>query len=141
MNLLLISKYPLIEGGVSSQTYWLARAAQIVKTDKEPEYREHVIVQDISKNLGEYFEINDGKIYYCNGMKVEVSDIEKFNKKENYLMVIDFETLDVDGIISKIQNKIINKLLISIKNLHNSDSTKNKSKTIQQPNCFRCFHF
>ncbi|MBI2654760.1 hypothetical protein HYX02_08215 [Candidatus Woesearchaeota archaeon] len=26
MNLLFISKYPPIEGGVSAQTYWLAKA-------------------------------------------------------------------------------------------------------------------
>lgn len=26
MNILVISKYPPIEGGVSSQTYWLAKA-------------------------------------------------------------------------------------------------------------------
>ncbi|MBI2558978.1 glycosyltransferase family 4 protein [Candidatus Woesearchaeota archaeon] len=51
MNLLFISKYPPIEGGVSAQTYWLAKAlgekghnVYVVSNcwEVEPRYREHI---------------------------------------------------------------------------------------------------
>ncbi len=51
MNLLFISKYPPIEGGVSAQSYWLAKAlgekghsVYVVSNcwEAEPRYREHI---------------------------------------------------------------------------------------------------
>jgi len=108
----------------------LARMAKIVESDKEPEYWEHVMVQDKSKDLGEYFELNNGRIYYCNGLKVEAKDIEKENDNAVYLSIIDLEDFEIDGFLNKIKNKNIKKLLISIKNLNNAESIKNKSKII-----------
>jgi len=104
--------------------------AKIVESDKEPEYWEHVMVQDKSKDLGEYFELNNGRIYYCNGLKVEAKDIEKENDNAVYLSIIDLEDFEIDGFLNKIKNKNIKKLLISIKNLNNAESIKNKSKII-----------
>ena len=104
----------------------LARAAQIVESNKEPEYWEHVMVQDTSKDLGEYFELNNGSIYYCNGSKIEISNIEKENPYGLYLLNIDLNNFNINEILNKIENKQIKKLLISIKN----GSAQNKTELL-----------
>ena len=57
MNLLFISKYPPIEGGVSAQTYWLAKAlgekghkVYVVSScwEVEPKYRENIEENELS---------------------------------------------------------------------------------------------
>lgn len=113
----------------------LAKAAQIIESDKEPEYWEHITLQDSNKYLGEYFEINDGRIYYCNDSKIEISYIEKENPYGLYLLNIDFNNFDIDDSLNKIENKNQIKILfISFKNIENNDNNKNqinnKSKLI-----------
>ena len=94
----------------------LARMAQIIENDKEPEYWEHIIMQDNSKDLGEYFELNDSRIYYCNGAKIEMSKIEKYNSNGMYLLDMDLNDFDINEILNKIENKQIKKLFMSIRN-------------------------
>ena len=108
----------------------LAKAAQIIETNKEPEYWEHINVQDKSKDLGEYFEIFDAKIFYCNSTKLEVSKIEEDNKNGYYLLLIDLNNFNVDNALNKIENKKIKKLFISLKNSNHKNSTKNKAEII-----------
>src|SRR3989338_4716292 len=105
----------------------LVKAAQIVESGKEPEYWEPITVQDKSKDLGEHFEVDSGRIYYCNGSKVEISDIEKNNADGIYLLSIDLDDFDIIMILGKIKDKsIIKKLFISIKNNQNSTQNKNE---------------
>ncbi|MBI2558981.1 radical SAM protein [Candidatus Woesearchaeota archaeon] len=105
----------------------LARAAQIAESDKEPEYWEHVIVQDTGKDLGEHFELDNGRIYYCNGIKTEVSKIKEENPSGLYLLNIDLNNFNIDEILNKIENKKIKKLFVSIRNNQNSTQNKNEA--------------
>ena len=109
----------------------LARAAQIVESDKEPEYWEHIMVQDRSKDLGEYFEIENDKIYHCNGSKTEINTIERPNTNGYCLIAIDSENFEIENVISKINNKSIKKIFISLKNFHNGNSISKKAEIME----------
>lgn len=104
----------------------LAKAAHIIESGKEPEFWEHITLQDKSKELGEYFELDNGKIFYCNGSKTEINSINQENPDGFYLLNIDLDNFNANDILNKLGNKLIKKLLISIRN----GSPQNKTELL-----------
>ncbi|HLD87275.1 MAG TPA: radical SAM protein, partial [Candidatus Nanoarchaeia archaeon] len=108
----------------------LAKAAKIADSDKEPEIWEHIIIQDRSRELGDHFELEDGRLYFHNGRKAEAAFLGGQSPSGIYRMNLDASDFDAIDAISKIPREGLKKLFIALLNTGNGRSRENKTKVL-----------